>query len=338
MDVPLLIDAIVRQTTVLIAQLATAGGTRAPLARTANQVFISLVQELKQQGLGNKVIADMFGLALRTYHNRVQRLSESATFHGQSIWEAVFAFVQEHGPVLRARVLQRFSGDDSALVRAVLTDLVESQLLTRTGRGDATSYRATTDEDRPRHDPDDQERLAALLWVAIHRFGPIDAQALNETVPAPKMALEAALAQLVADGRAQISTAEGTARYESSRYLIPVGDQQGWEAAVFDHYQALVTAICRKVQSAQRRSSAHDWVGGSTYCFDVSDDHPLHDEVAGFLTRVRAQAVDLRQRVEQHNQAHGAPDETIRRRFTAYVGQTYVGPEEVEDEEHSLET
>ncbi len=338
MDVPLLIDAIVRQTTVLIAQLATAGGTRAPLARTANQVFTSLVQELKQQGLGNKVIADMFGLALRTYHNRVQRLSESATFRGQSIWEAVFAFVQEHGPVLRARVLQRFSGDDSALVRAVLTDLVESQLLTRTGRGDATSYRATTEEDRPHQDPDDQERLAALLWVAIHRFGPINAQALNETVPAPKLALEAALAQLVADGRAQVSEAEGTARYESSHYLIPVGDRQGWEAAVFDHYQALVTAICRKVQSAQTRSSADDWVGGSTYCFDVSDDHPLHDEVAGFLKRVRAQAVDLRQRVEQHNQAHGAPDETKRRRFTAYVGQTYVSPEEVEDEEHSSET
>jgi hypothetical protein len=34
----LLIDAIVRQTTVLIAQLATAGGFRAPLAHIAEQV------------------------------------------------------------------------------------------------------------------------------------------------------------------------------------------------------------------------------------------------------------------------------------------------------------
>ena len=40
--------------------LATAAGSRAPLAHTANQVFMDLVSELKDQGLGNKVIADMF--------------------------------------------------------------------------------------------------------------------------------------------------------------------------------------------------------------------------------------------------------------------------------------
>ncbi len=74
MNVNLLIDAVVRQTTVLVAQLATAAGTRATMAYTANQVFIDLVRELKEQGLGNKVIADMFGLALRTYHAKVQRL------------------------------------------------------------------------------------------------------------------------------------------------------------------------------------------------------------------------------------------------------------------------
>ena len=49
-----LIDAIVRQTTVLLASLATASGQRATLARVANQVFGDLVAELKQQGLGNR--------------------------------------------------------------------------------------------------------------------------------------------------------------------------------------------------------------------------------------------------------------------------------------------
>jgi hypothetical protein len=74
----MLIDAIVRQTMVLIAQLATAGGGRAQLSHTANQVFLDLVAALKEQGLGNKVIADMFGMALRTYQTKVQRLSEAA--------------------------------------------------------------------------------------------------------------------------------------------------------------------------------------------------------------------------------------------------------------------
>jgi hypothetical protein len=95
MDVTVLIDAVVRQTTVLIAQLATAAGGRAPLAHTANQVFVDLVRELKEQGLGNKVIADMFGLALRTYHGKVRRLSESTTVRGKSLWEATLEFVQE---------------------------------------------------------------------------------------------------------------------------------------------------------------------------------------------------------------------------------------------------
>src|SRR5215831_11734156 len=91
-DVTLLVEAIVRQTMVLVAQLATVGGTRASLAQTTNQVFLDLVGELKRQGLGNKVIADMFGMALRTYHERVQRLAESTSSQGHSLWEAVLTF------------------------------------------------------------------------------------------------------------------------------------------------------------------------------------------------------------------------------------------------------
>lgn len=74
-DPSLLIDASVRQTTVLIRQLATTA-TRMT-AHVATDVFVSLVEELEDQGLGSKVIADMFGLALRTYHKRVRRYSES---------------------------------------------------------------------------------------------------------------------------------------------------------------------------------------------------------------------------------------------------------------------
>ena len=46
MNVPLLIGAIVRQTMVLIAELATTGGVRAPLAHVADKVFMDLVREL----------------------------------------------------------------------------------------------------------------------------------------------------------------------------------------------------------------------------------------------------------------------------------------------------
>ncbi len=58
----------------LVAYLATAGGVRAPLARVANQVFADLSAELAAQGVTKTVIADMFGMALSTFHRRVRAI------------------------------------------------------------------------------------------------------------------------------------------------------------------------------------------------------------------------------------------------------------------------
>src|SRR3954469_21107826 len=93
MNVKILIDSIVRQTTVLIAQLATAGGVRAPLAHIANQVFRELARELDAQGVSRKVSADMFGMALRSYLRRIAGLNESSTERARTLWEAVLAYL-----------------------------------------------------------------------------------------------------------------------------------------------------------------------------------------------------------------------------------------------------
>src|SRR3954468_23094665 len=112
MNTQFLIDSIVRQVTVLIAQLATSGGVRAPVAHIANQVFVDLARELEAQGISRKVSADMFGVALRTYQRKTQRLRESVTVRGQSLWGAVLEFLQGEDVVSRARVLERFRHDD----------------------------------------------------------------------------------------------------------------------------------------------------------------------------------------------------------------------------------
>ena len=52
MNAQVLIDAIVRQTMVLIAQLSTADGVRSPLSHVADEAFMGLVRELESQGLG----------------------------------------------------------------------------------------------------------------------------------------------------------------------------------------------------------------------------------------------------------------------------------------------
>lgn len=333
MTIQLLIDAIVRQTTVLIAQLATAAGLRATLAHTANQVFLDLVRELKAQGLGNKVIADMFGLALSTYHSKVRRLSESRTERGRSLWEVTLAHLREHGPLDQPAVLNRFKYDDESTVRGVLNDLVESGIVFRSGRGDRTTYRAARPEELSlQASSASSEGATNLVWLAVHRIGRATMEAIANVVPFEPQTLQAALEELTRDGRVQRSEVGGVALYQADQCVIPLGESGGWEAALFDHYQAVVTTICTKLRLGQTRSGMADIVGGSTYGFTVWPDHPHHDEVLGLLARGRKEASALRIKVRAYNDAHPAPpDESIS--VIAYLGQTVIEPEKVEREE-----
>src|SRR5690606_10258171 len=145
MNVQILIDSIVRQVTVLIAQLATSGGVRAPLAHIANQVFVDLASELEAQGVSRKVSADMFGMALRAYIRKVRRLSEGRTERGKMLWQAVLELIKKEELVTKERVLERFKLDGELEVSAILHDLSESGLVFCSGSGSGAVYRAATD-------------------------------------------------------------------------------------------------------------------------------------------------------------------------------------------------
>jgi hypothetical protein len=333
MNLDLLIDSIVRQTTVLIAQLATAAGGRAPLAHTANQVFTDLNRELKEQGLGSKVIADMFGLTLRTYHNRIRRLGESSTFKGRSLWESILSHIEENGTVRRADVLLRFCHDDERTVRAILNDLVEGGLVFRSGRGDHVAFRATTPDEMRTLDAGRQaDGLAHLLVIAISRFGPLTAGELAEHVRMPAEALEKALASLTKEGRIQVKASERGEEYSCEQWLIPFGEPSGWEAAVFDHYQALVTALCVKLRKGRFAAALGDAIGGSTYTFDVWHGHPLEREVLGLLSTFRSQGRAMREKVEAYNAEHEREGDPSReRRVITYVGQVVLDTESEEE-------
>ena len=147
MTIEVLIQAIVRQTTVLIAQLATSWGSRAPLAQVASQVFLNLVSELEAQGVSRKVSADMFGLGLRTYQRKIQRLTESSTERGRSLWEAVLTYLREKKMTTRADIRERFSGDEEVQIRGVLRDLCDSGLVFYSGHGSGAVYRAASEDE-----------------------------------------------------------------------------------------------------------------------------------------------------------------------------------------------
>jgi len=85
MNTQILIDNLERQTTVLIAQLATSGG-------------------------------------LRSYRRRVQRIAASETDRGRSLWEAILDYLSQRDLVSRREILDRFRNDDDTLLRGVLKD------------------------------------------------------------------------------------------------------------------------------------------------------------------------------------------------------------------------
>jgi len=316
----LLIDAVVQQTMVFIAQLATSGGVRAPLAHIADQVFLDLTRELQNQGVTKKVIADMFGMALRTYHRRVQETRESRTDTGRTVWEAVLEFIREREPVSGTEVERRFVRDDAEVVSGVLHDLVNSGLAFRSGRGDSAVYRAAAEADFAAANGSAVEAAEWLVWLSVYRKGPLTLAQVAAATRLPAAACETALHALTEQARVTTS-AEAEPTYESKRFEVPLGESHGWEAAVLDHYQAMTSAICAKL--ADRGARARDVTGGSTWSLDVWTGHPLEAEATRTLARLRAELEELRTRVDAHNAV--AETESPRQRVVIYVGQYVRG-------------
>jgi predicted transcriptional regulator len=287
---------------VLIARLSTAAGLRSPLGHIADEVFSGLVSELNQQGVSNKVIADMFGMALRSYRQKVQRLGESASSRADTLWSAVQAFLAEREWSTRSEVLQRFQREDETSVRAILNDLVESGLAVRSGVREDTRFRAATDEELRElgtgPGTGDQDILTGLVWLQIYHEGPMTVPQLAQRLPFTHSELALALGTLTSDGRVSrhlIASDEVFAAEEVSR---PIGEAAGWEAAIVDHHRAVLNAIAARV-SGSHSSEPNDEVDGRTLRFDLWPGHPKEREVRRLLAETRAAASLLWEEVNE---------------------------------------
>jgi len=320
LNAKLLIDSIVHQTTVLIGQLSTAAGLRAPLAHIADQVFLELSREIEAQGVSRKVAADMFGMALRTYQKKVQRVSAGATVRDRTLWQAVLEFLTSRGSGSRRGVLEEFSRDDPVNVGSVLSDLVASGLVSRTGSGEATVFTITQESELVAVlRAERRETLAPVVWALVYRASGITRAVLRDRLAVPDDELGEALALLEREGRIERTGDADEARYESSLLVLPLDAEHGWEAAVFDHFQAMVRAIGTKVRRGTPRAHAADVTGGATLTFVVDQNHPLREEALGLLRRVRADVNELWQRVQAHNVAHELSEDQTEILF--YFGQ-----------------
>ncbi len=205
------------------------------------------------------------------------------------------------------------------MVGGVLSDLVASSLLSQSGYGPQTIYRpvALEVEDWTREQSD--EVAQNLLWNLIYRRGPVDLETMCSLVPLTPSHIEAMLERLLEEGR--ISRAGDPAHYASSAWLIPYGSVDGWPAAVFDHFQAIVGALCAKLRG-EARAELHDAIGGSTFRLVVAPGHPFEQEALGLLAEFRERASALRQRIDRYNEKH--PIEAPPTQVVLYLGQNVI--------------
>ena len=97
----------------------------------------------------------------------------------------------------------------------------------------------------------------------------------------------------------------------------------GWEAAVFDHFQAVVQTIVQRIERRTVDPAAP--IGGSTYRFDIWPSHPLEGRVQAQLTEIRERLSALRSEVTEHNERVGLPPQY--RQVALYVGQCQLDRE-----------
>src|SRR5690606_8487668 len=281
----------------------------------------SLVRELEHQRLGKKVVADMFGMALRSYRQKVQRLKESATSRGATLWGAVHGYLADRGSATRSEIFKHFGRDDEATVRSILNDLVESGLV-RKGRGKNPTYRMATEEELEEIGlstmASAQQTNEALVWLHVSHSGPPSKADLSELLALSDAAITAAPAQLVASARIRADVRPDGVYYSTDQCLIPVGEAAGWQAAIIDHDRAVLSALAAKAVNGRHASAANDRVGGTTLSYDIWPGHPKEQEVLELLATLRGRVIALWDEVEEYNRTH---ESAAAYQVTFYCGQ-----------------
>jgi hypothetical protein len=325
MNVELLVNEILRQTTVLIAQLSTAAGLRAPLSHVADQVFLELSKELEAQGLGRKVVADMFGLALRSYQMKVRRINEQPESNLGTLWQELHNDLAQSSAT-RAELEHRYRRFPAKQIAAALHDMVQSGMAYSSGRGQETLFGLTSAADR-RHLGQSAQLggRCTLCWYLVASGAANTRADLLKQMKVSAEELAPVLHELFTHG--QLSEEDG--QLLAQRFEVAVGAEQGWETAVLDHFRAVATAIAAKVN--RPFSTQSDATGGGTHSFRVHPGHPFASEVYGLLAETRTRTRELWRRVSEYNEVQPPPEGADR--VTFYFGQHVLStnPDEPSD-------
>lgn len=313
-----LTDHVLRHCASLIAELATSDGQRAPLDRLGDRLFLHLARELGERGLSTRVIADMLGMGLSTYLQKVARLQELELERQSTLSQMVYLWLRGREQATRAEVLHRFQQQDETVLRGLLQDMVTSGLLERRGRGAGTTYRCVAGEGPPASDPLRRRRAeAALVWLTVYRHGPMTAACVRDHTGLPLQEVAEHLRALRAAGSLVVDRTAGEQRYRSEHLVLRPDTVDSRQAAIMDHLDAVFSTIRRRLSRAGRGAAAGE--GGATFRFAMRPGYPRHQEVLGLFAAFRQQAEALWARVVDDN---GTDQDEGWSEVTLYLGQS----------------
>ncbi len=233
----LLIRTVVRQCANLVAVAATLDGRRTPLGTVLDQFFVDLVDALARQGLRQKVIADMLGITPRTFYARMRKLEESGLEPGRTLWQDLLRFIRERGRARQDDILRKFSTHDEAVLRSVLRDLTDSELIYRTGTGAATRYIAAPDA---APDLDTMDVLTSMAHAVVENRGPVSLETVADELGYPSDVTEATLTMLEEMGAvARVDTPAGATF--TARRVVALDDRL--ETATLVFFQSLQSSL-----------------------------------------------------------------------------------------------
>jgi hypothetical protein len=258
-----------------------------------------------------------------------QRAAASASQQGKTLFEAILDFVESSRGCSRDVLLHRFRHDNEREVVGVVNDLVESGLLYSTGSGSSTLYGVTSEAERQQFTRrSDTQALASMVLGVVYRNPGITEKELLANSRVAAAELTAALDCLLSERRVELH-ADG---FRAPSFVISTDSAHGWEAAVFDHFQAVCTAIANKVQLRHRQSESSHLVGGSTLHFELSGAHPGLPKVMALLDQVRLLTDSVWDEIYRYNEQHPLSD-AERVNLTLYFGQNIDDLEKLQSEQ-----
>ncbi len=306
----------------LFATLATQNPLRMYFADIASKTLLDIVQVLRDDGISQEAIAASLGLTLNGYRAKLKRLREATDTpddeaEPRTLLERVFAAVADApgDGLTQAELAHLFRGLKPDSLNGVTHFLVRSGLLEVEGRGSHRRFRVVI---RPRpHGPNGLD--AAIL---LYREGPLSVDDISRRLGCATEHTQQLLAEIDAQGDLEVSP--GPPRtYRATAYHVPLDTEEGYEAAIFDHFSAVVQALTKKLRLGRHHASLGDLIGGATFTLQVPVTDPLYAEVSAFLRDNRVRLEDWLQRANAIPQAALAEGEV--RRFTLYVGQSVDG-------------